>query len=99
MKRVITTNDEQGRSRILIEEAVSPHSLVWETRPGYPLGLEPQPGVDDLDFPRGQIQARYVELPPDAMLEDYLRQGCRVTMNAASTAPARSISCCCWKGA
>ena len=51
------------------------HGLVWETRAGEPLGSEPRIGAGDLDFPAGGLQARYVELPSDALLEDYLRQG------------------------
>jgi len=75
MKRVVTTNDERGRSRILIEEQLNPGALVWETRPGQPLGTEPVKGFADLDFPRGGLQARYLEIPEDALLEDYLRRG------------------------
>ena len=75
MKRVITTNDEHGRSRLLLEEEVGAHAPIWETRPGHPLGVEPAPAADDLAFPKGGIQARYVELPPDAELERHLNEG------------------------
>lgn len=54
MKRVVTTNDGNGRSRILIEEAVDAHSLIWETLPGEPLGRDPVPADHDLVFPKGR---------------------------------------------
>ena len=75
MKRVVTTNDASGRSRILIEEVLDAHSLIWETLPGEPLGRDPVPADHDLVFPKGGLQARYVEIPPDALLEDYMRRG------------------------
>jgi len=75
MKRVITTNDAEGRSRVLLQEQVDGNALVWETRPGEPLGAEPRPGAHDLDFPKGQILARYIEIPADAVLEQYLQAG------------------------
>ena len=75
MKRIITTNDESGRSRVMIHEDVDAHALVWETLPDNPLGRDPVPAAHDLDFPRGGLQARYVELPADELLEKYLRQG------------------------
>lgn len=75
MKRVVTTNDAQGCSCVLIEEVVGWHGAIWETRPGEPLGAEPATGSDALDFPRGGIHARYIELPKDELLADYLQQG------------------------
>ncbi|WP_311269593.1 hypothetical protein [Sphingobium sp. WCS2017Hpa-17] len=75
MKRVITTNDPQGRSRILIDEEVAAHGLIWETRPGSPLGDEPVANLGDLDFPEGGIQARMIEIPADELLAEYLRHG------------------------
>ena len=75
MKRVVTTNDAQGRSRVLIEEVIGPQDAVWESRPGEPLGAEPVSRSDALDFQRGGIQARYIELPKDELLAAYLQQG------------------------
>lgn len=75
MKRIVTTNNEKGRSCILIEEEVGPHSHIWEALPGLPLGRDPVPAGHELVFPRGGLQVRSVELPPDAVLEDYIRQG------------------------
>lgn len=74
MKRIITTNDENGRSRILVHEEVSAHSRIWETIPGEPLGREPVLTGHDLEFPAG-LRANYVEIPPDHVLEDYLKRG------------------------
>lgn len=36
MKRVITANDDHGRSYIIIEEDVGGNAAIWETRPGLP---------------------------------------------------------------
>ena len=74
MKRIVTTNDEQGRSRILIEDAVGPQGVVWEVPSGEPLGVEPKSGTQGLEFPEG-LHARYLEIPPDVMLEAALRRG------------------------
>lgn len=74
MKRIVTTNDESGRSRILIEEKVGANDLVWEAPPSQPFGIEPKSEAQGLDFPEG-LQARYLEIPPDALLEEFLRCG------------------------
>lgn len=74
MKRIVTTNDERGRSRILIDEKVEASALVWEAPPGQPFGIEPKSGTHSLDFPEG-LQARYLEIPPDALLEEFFRRG------------------------
>lgn len=75
MKRVVTTNDAQGRSCILIEEMVGAHGAIWEASPAQPLGAEPVARSNDLDFPRGGIEARYIELPKDELLAAYLQEG------------------------
>src|SRR3546814_8374640 len=41
MKRIVTTNDEHGRSCILIEEEVGAHAVVWEAPLSQPFGVEP----------------------------------------------------------
>lgn len=78
MKRVVTDRGEDGRSSILIEESVSEGNggaRIWETAPGFPLGRNPDPNRPTLDFAKGQIEARYLELPTDAMMAEYLKAG------------------------
>lgn len=75
MKRVITTTDEAGRSRVLIEEHVPANKTIWETLPELPLGRDPEVEDHGLNFPAGGTQVRYFELPPDAVLEEYLKAG------------------------
>ena len=75
MKRIVTTNDKNGRSTIMIEEDVPAHALIWETADGCPFGRELIERAHGLDFPEGQSQARYLEIPTDADMAEYLRKG------------------------
>ena len=75
MRCVITANDEHGRSIIAINEETLPHGVIWETSPDAPLGYAPIPSPHDLDVKPGHTIIRHSELPPDAMMHQYLRRG------------------------
>lgn len=75
MKRIVTENGPDGRSRILIDETLRPHQLVWETSGENWLGFEPREAEHTLDFPAGHVVVRYLEIPPDAVMAEYLRAG------------------------
>lgn len=75
MKRIITENDENGRSRIAIEEAnVAPLAKIWSTSAANWLGEE-NAGGEVLDFAPGSANVRYLELPTEAVMQEYLKQG------------------------
>jgi len=75
MKRIITENDENGRSRIAIEEAnVAPLAKIWSTSAANWLGEENAAG-EVLDFAPGSANVRYLELPTEAVMQEYLKQG------------------------
>jgi mannose-6-phosphate isomerase-like protein (cupin superfamily) len=75
MKRIVTTNDANGRSTILIEDEIGPHAQILETADGEPFGRRPLERLQDLDFSKGQCLARYLEIPPDAVMAEYLKRG------------------------
>lgn len=75
MKRIVTTEGADGRSRILVETDVPPFGLVWESDPANWLGSEPDGSRDTLEFRPGGLSARHIEIPPDAVMADYLKQG------------------------
>lgn len=75
MKRIITENDEKGRSRIAIEESnVAPLAKIWSTSAANWLGEE-NAGGEVLDFAPGSANVRYLELPTEAVMQEYLKQG------------------------
>jgi mannose-6-phosphate isomerase-like protein (cupin superfamily) len=53
MKRIITENGPDGRSRLLKVEDVPPMQLIWETSESEWLGFEPVEPDQTLDFPPG----------------------------------------------
>lgn len=75
MKRIVTTNGADGRSRVLIEADVPPFGMIWESGPDDWLGHDPEPGRNTLDFRPGHVSAQYIEIPPDAVMAEYLAQG------------------------
>lgn len=75
MKRVITANGEDGRSRILCEEVVSTAGKIWEANIDNWLGFEPANNNGALDIKPGHTIAQYVEIPPDAIMAEYLKAG------------------------
>jgi hypothetical protein len=75
MKRIITENDENGRSRIAIEEKdVAPLAKIWSTSAANWLGDE-NAGGEVLDFAPGSTNIRYLELPTEAVMQEFLKQG------------------------
>lgn len=75
MKRVITTNNEYGRSKVLIEEELSSFGMVWETSPEMPFGHEPGERSSHMEFPIGNTVCRYWQIPPDTKMAEYLKRG------------------------
>ena len=75
MKRIVTGNDAAGRSRVLVEQALPGDAMIWETSPGQPYGHEPVEREHTLVFPAGHTLCCYVEIPPDAVMAEYLRRG------------------------
>ena len=77
MKRIITENDENGRSRVAIEESnVAPLAKIWSTSAANWLGEE-NAGGEVLDFAPGSANVRYLELPTEAVMQEYLKHGIR----------------------
>ncbi len=74
MRRIITENDENGRSRIAIEDNVPPLGKVWSTSSENWLGEE-NSGGGVLDFAAGSTNIRYLELPTEAVMQEYLKRG------------------------
>ncbi len=75
MKRIITENDEKGRSRIAIEDSnVPPLGKIWSTSAANWLGEEKADG-EVLDFAPGSTNIRYLELPTEAVMQEYLKHG------------------------
>lgn len=75
MKRVITENGKDGKSRILVEEALQPYQLIWETNAERWLGFEPAARADMLDFRAGHTVVRQLEIPPESVMAEYLKAG------------------------
>lgn len=75
MKRIITGNNAEGRSRVLVEQELPASGMVWETSPGQPYGHEPIEREHTLVFPAGHTICRYVEIPADAVMAEYLERG------------------------
>jgi len=75
MKRIITDNDANGRSRILIEQELPANAMVWEANPDQPYGFDPVEREHTLAIPAGHTICRYVEIPPEAVMAEYLRRG------------------------
>ena len=74
MRRIITENDENGRSRIALEDNVPPLGKVWSTSSDDWLGEE-NSGGEVLDFAPGSTNIRYLELPTEAVMQEYLKLG------------------------
>jgi mannose-6-phosphate isomerase-like protein (cupin superfamily) len=64
MKRIITENDEN----------VAPLAKIWSTSAANWLGEE-NAGGEVLDFAPGSANVRYLELPTEAVMQEYLKQG------------------------
>lgn len=75
MKRVITENGPDGRSRVLLDEELATRQLVWETSEENWLGFEPREPEHTLDLTEGHVVTRYIEIPPDTIMEEYLKAG------------------------
>jgi mannose-6-phosphate isomerase-like protein (cupin superfamily) len=75
MKRIITENGPDGRSRLLKVEDVPPMQLIWETSESEWLGFEPVEPDQTLDFPAGHVVTRYLEIPADTEMAAYLAAG------------------------
>lgn len=75
MKRIITENGPDGRSRIRVHEELRPQQMVWETSPENWLGDEPVEPEHTLAFAEGHVVVRYIEIPPEAVMAEYLKAG------------------------
>lgn len=75
MKRIITENGPNGKSRILVDEVVSDHQLIWETTSRNWLGEEPVEREHTLVFPEGHTITRSIAIPPDRLMAEYLKAG------------------------
>jgi mannose-6-phosphate isomerase-like protein (cupin superfamily) len=76
MKRIITENDANGRSRIAIEESdVPPLARIWSTSATNWLGDKNQGDSEVLDFQPGSTNVRYLELPTEEVMQEFLKRG------------------------
>lgn len=75
MRRVITTNNEAGRSQIQLVEAVSSYQCLWQTVPELSLGFDPGQGQPSLEISAGATKFVFFELPPDEIMQEYFRLG------------------------
>jgi len=75
MKRIVTENSAEGRSRVLIEQQLPASAMVWEASMASPYGHEPVEREHTLVFPAGHTVCRYVEIPPDAVMAEHLARG------------------------
>lgn len=75
MKRIITENGPDGRSRLKTVAEVPAMGAIWETSAEDWLGREPDGDALTLDLPPGHVVARHVVIPPDAEMAAYLAAG------------------------
>lgn len=75
MRRVITTNNEAGKSQIQLVEEVPSHQCLWQTDPERPLGFNPDQGQPSLEISAGATKFVFFELPPDEIMQEYFRRG------------------------
>ncbi|WP_232475987.1 cupin domain-containing protein [Flavisphingomonas formosensis] len=75
MKRIITENGPDGRSRLRTVADVAPMGAIWETSPRNWLGDEPDGSALSLDFPVGHVVARHILIPPDSEMAPLLAAG------------------------
>ncbi len=75
MRRVITANNEAGRSCIQLAEEATAHQCLWQSDPARPLGFDPGHGQPSLEIPAGAAKFVFVELPPDEVMQGYFEQG------------------------
>lgn len=74
VRRIVTDNGPDGRSRILRQADVKPGDQIWESSAQNPLGTEPRDaGIHDL-LPGG-VKAVLYAFPTDAEVEKYYKAG------------------------
>lgn len=75
MKRIVTENGPDGRSRLRSVDELGAQQAVWETSPEAWLGFEPPARADMLDFQPGHVLLQALEIPPDEVMAHFLEQG------------------------
>lgn len=77
VRRLVTGCDAAGRSRV-ISDGPAPRATaieLWQTHPAQPLGSDPGAAEPALNPPPGATQWRIIDIPPYAVLQEYLRRG------------------------
>ena len=75
MRRIVTENGRDGKSRIMRIDEMAGHSDIWESDGESPLGFEPRVSEHTLNFLPGGVKVMNLEIPTDAVMAEYLKAG------------------------